>query len=241
MDDLKFLVIDIETIPCQTLPEGCIPTFDEASVATGNLKDPFKIREKIDEAHNKFNADIDKKLSVDPDYCQVCCFGYGDANDQTVFIASENLGEFELISEAWEIIASHYNKKIPIVSFNGISFDLPILLRRAMLLDISVPPGMVQKLISRFEYGNHFDLMQLLACRNPFSGKLEAKSLSFYLNLFGLGYKTNGMDGSQVYPAFKEGRYSDIMNYCKDDVRLTAALFKRVAPWIMTPVKKEEK
>jgi uncharacterized protein YprB with RNaseH-like and TPR domain len=241
MDELRYLVVDLETIPSSTLPEACLPKFDEASVLMGNLKDPFKQREKIQEARAKFETDLDKKLSTDPDLCQVCCFGYGDSNDQQAIIAQDEAEEFQMITEAWGLISKAYKNHVPIVTFNGQSFDLVILFRRAMLMDISVAPGMVDHLLARYNNRYHYDLMQMLGIRNPFSGQLQAKGLQYYLARFGLGSKTEGMDGSKVYPAFKEGRFSDIMNYCKEDVAMTAALFHRVSPWLISPTKREEK
>jgi predicted PolB exonuclease-like 3'-5' exonuclease len=103
-----------------------------------------------------------------------------------------------------------------------------------MLLDIYVPPSTVAALLKRYDNTVHFDLMQVLAGRNPFSGKIEAKKLDFYLRRFGLGSKSDGWDGSMVYPAFKEGRHQEILEYCKRDVEMTAALFERVMPWVTT-------
>jgi hypothetical protein len=84
--------------------------------------------------------------------------------------------------------------------------------------------------------------MQVLGGRNPFSGKPEFKSLNFYLNRFGIGSKSKGLvatdpeavdDGSMVYPAWRDGRMDDIVNYCRQDVLQTAELFKRIAPWVI--------
>jgi predicted PolB exonuclease-like 3'-5' exonuclease len=237
--DVKFLVVDLETIPAQSLPEECIPKFDENTVNVGYLKDPWKIKEKIQEARTKFEANIDKIMSVSPDLCQVCCLGYGDATDQQAVSAMDDASEYDLVVEAWSLISSAYHEKIPIVTFNGASFDIPVLLRRAMILDISVAPGMIAHLLARFDNRHHYDLMQMLGFRNPFSGKLEAHGLNYYLKRFGLGAKTDGMDGSMVYPAWKENRHSDIMDYCKQDVGMTAALFERISPWMIHPAKKE--
>jgi DNA polymerase elongation subunit (family B) len=239
--DEQCLVIDIETIPAQSLPEESLPKFDETSVSVGNLKDPWKIKEKVEEARKKFEADLDKKMSLDPDLCQVCCFGYGDRKDQQAISARDEESELDLIIDAWEIIGKTYRDKIPVVTFNGASFDLPVLLRRAMLLDISVAPGMVAHLLARYDNWRHYDLMQMLGFRNPFSGKLETHGLDYYLKRFGLGAKFKEMTGADVYPAWKENRHADIMAYCRQDVEMTVALFGRVAPWIISPIKKEEK
>ena len=37
-----------------------------------------------------------------------------------------------------------------------------------------------------------------------------------------------GMDGSQVWPAFQEGRHDEIAAYCRDDVARTRAMHLRM-------------
>lgn len=255
MDAMKFAVLDLETIPCQSLPAECLPVFDESTVAVGNLKDPFKIREKLDEARTKFDADLDKRLSVDPDYCEVCCAVVTVVTDsspggETFWWTNQPDSELRLIIAVWDWISTMARNGIPIVTFNGSSFDLPVLVKRAMYNDVSVSPHLIKSLMARQEYNSsHYDLMQLLAQRSPFSGKLEARKLNFYLKRFGIGSKSVGLiasapteidDGSMVYPAWKEGRMEAIVEYCKQDVFQTAELFRRVAPWLIAPAAKRE-
>ncbi|MGO9372702.1 MAG: hypothetical protein ACLQBD_11460 [Syntrophobacteraceae bacterium] len=207
----------------------------------GNLTDRFKITAKIDEARLKFEAGIDKQMSTDPDLCMVCCAvcTQFEADKNPVFTcvsAANESEEFVLISKVWECIRCAYQNQIPLVGFNTMTFDLPVLIRRAMLADISVGPGMIHNLMKRQEQNHlHQDLMQLLGLRSPFSGKIEAKGLNYYLRLFGLGGKFNGIDGSCVYPLWKEGQHEEIRAYCQQDVEKTAALFRRVSPWLMVP------
>ena len=106
-----------------------------------------------------------------------------------------------------------------------------------MLLDVAIDPALIQSLTRRQDQNRcHYDLMQRLGYRNPFSGQMVMRSLDYNLKRFGLGGKLNGMDGSMVYPAFQEGRMQDIITYCRDgDVASTAVLFERVAPWIIAP------
>jgi predicted PolB exonuclease-like 3'-5' exonuclease len=233
---MRFAVLDIETIPNQDLPEGCIPQFDETSVKLGNLKDPFKIREKMQEARSEWESGLDKKMSLDPDLCQVVCAVGFDSEKGFETFASEEASDFHIGLNVWAWIRERYNNQVPLVSFNGIGFDLPVLQRRAMYQDVSVAPGMYQALTKRQEYNtDHYDLMLLLAGRNPFSGKLETKSLNYYLNRFGLGSKMDDWDGSKVYPAWKEGRMEEILKYCQHDVEMTMRLFMQVSPWLIAP------
>lgn len=235
---------DIETIPLPNLPDELRPKFDEAAVRLGNLKDRFKIQEKMDEERAKFEASVDKTMSLDPDLCMVCAFVSHLSNGErkefkaNIFAPNEEAG-YNLLTAAWAWLRDCYKARIPIVSFNGKSFDLPILRRRAMLQDVSVPPVLYEALTKRYETKCHVDLMEVLGNRNRFSGKVEYKSLDYYLKRFGIGAKYNGMSGADVYPLFKDGEYQRILEYCQDDVLKTAALFERIYPWVIQPTEME--
>lgn len=236
MQRLMYAAMDIETIPCQTIPEECRPRFDEASVKLGNLKDRFKVEERIQEERARFEETVDKQMSTDPDLCQVCCFvGYVPGREFKTAFAAQGETDLKLLYAAWDWIRMVHLEQVPLVTFNGTSFDLAVLIRRAMIEDLTVSPAMIENLLRRYDNRHHYDLMQLLAMRNLFSGKPDFHGLDYYLRRFGLGGKFSGWTGAMVYPAWKEGRYEEIVEYCKDDVMKTARLFERVAPWLVSP------
>ena len=72
--NMDYAVFDIETIPCQSLPEGVKPEFDPDTVKLGNVKDQAKIDEKREKAKQEFEEGLIKKMSLDPDLCEVVCF-----------------------------------------------------------------------------------------------------------------------------------------------------------------------
>jgi len=240
MSNMTWATFDCETIPLPGLPEELRPQFDEASVKLGNLKDRWKIDEKMKGERAKFEASVDNSMSTDPDLCMVCCFvghlsnGTRQEFRRNIFAPNEE-AEHTLLVSAWAWLRDLYKERVPIVSFNGKSFDLQILRRRAMLQDVSVPPALYEALTRRFETKYHVDLMEVLGNRNLFSGKVEYKSMDWYLKRFGIGAKYNGMSGADVYPLYKEGEYQRILEYCQDDVLKTSMLFERVAPWILAP------
>ena len=219
---MKFCVIDCETIPnTTTLPEGVRPEFDRDSVKLGNTKDPVKVGEKISDAQGAFEKALDKKMSVDPDLCQVVCFVgmIDDRYDIGVDTVSVKLG--------WDYIKTMSLDHIPLVSFNGIAFDLPVLLHQAMRLNIPVSPQMYADLTKRYDNRYHYDLMQILAGWD----RTKWKPLTFYLKLFDIGAQVG--KGSDVYDWWKAGEYDKIKEHCEADCRLTAQLFDRVKNWIV--------
>jgi len=242
----KIAAYDIESIPSQILSDEIMPKFDPTDVKLGNTKDQTKIDEKIKGARIEFEANLAKKMSTDKDLCQITTFvGYICTNS----IAKERIiakkifqwppldEEYEVVSGAWDFIKHAYNDRIPLVSFGGNGFDLPVLFAAAMRLDIPVSRYMYNNLTYRYENDRHHDLMRILTGEiHPVRGK----SLEFYLNYFRLGNKTSDMDGSKVYAAWQAKEYAKISEYCEQDVLMTAKLFERVEPWLLKDVDKAD-
>jgi predicted PolB exonuclease-like 3'-5' exonuclease len=121
--------------------------------------------------------------------------------------------------------------KPQLVSWNGSTFDLPVLQYRAFFHGI---PGCCywdtgdndrefkfNNYLSRF-HSRHTDLMDVLAAYN----NRAWAPLDEMAQLSGLPGKL-GMDGSQVYPAYKRGELAAIRAYCETDVANTYLLFLR--------------
>jgi len=219
---MKFTCFDIETIPCQLLPEGLKPEFNPDEVKLGNVKDQSKIDEKIEKAKQEFEEGLDKKMSLDPDLCEVVCFSYKTQDDKWTYGHDQ-----PLVCDAWEVIRKAFLDHIPLVSFNGIQFDLPVLWHSAMKLNIPVSPQMYSDLTKKYDNRYHYDLMQILAGWD----RTRWKPLDFYLKLFGIGGKSG--EGSEVYGWWKAGEYDKIKKHCEQDVLLTSKLFERLEPWIV--------
>lgn len=233
---MKILTVDIETMPDQNLPESCTPVFDESEVKLGNTKDPIKVMTKITEEKAKFETGITKTMSLDPAMAQLCTFVgivYDTETDRelekvSVQVTKEfNGDDLEAVTEGWALISRMYGERTPLVTFNGISFDLQIMFYRAIRQDVTVQPEMFKRLTQKYSNFFHYDLMQILAGWD----RQRWHKLDFYLKAFKMKDK-EGMDGSQVYPAWNAGEYDKIQEYCESDVLSTAKLFTRIAPWI---------
>ena len=138
-----------------------------------------------------------------------------------------------------KVIQTFFNtleKHVPqLVSWNGGGFDLPVLhyrgLRHGVVADKYWCMGEEGGSDSReFKYNNyisryhmrHLDLMDLLAMYQP---KNNAP-LDAMAKLCGFPGKL-GMDGSQVYSAYLQGKLEDIRRYCETDVMNTYLLYCR--------------
>lgn len=238
-----FLAFDAETIPRDDLPEACIPTFDTETVNISSNWGAEAAAKKVASEREKFNKSLDKKLSVSPELCRPCsiCFYDSRTDDYLELFAKDQEEEVALVHCAWEVIEKAYADRIPLVSYNGKTFDLQVLHRRAMMLDARrVPPSMYYRLVDmRMENQIHIDLEITLGIRVPFSSRPIIKSFEYWLAYFGLGQKPEGWDGSKVWPAFQEGWFEDIAVYNRVDVELLAALFRRVEPWVLEEIHRE--
>ncbi len=118
-----------------------------------------------------------------------------------------------------------------IVSWNGGSFDLPVLHYRGLINGVTASRywdmGEEDKdfkwnnYISRY-HSRHLDLMDLLAMYQPRANA----PLDDLAQLMGLPGKL-GMDGSKVWDAYQAGEISEIRNYCETDVVNTYLVFLR--------------
>ena len=143
-------------------------------------------------------------------------------------LGSPEDGEAELVRRFFDGI-DRYTPQL--VSWNGSGFDLPVLHYRALLHGVAAPRYWEQgDEVKDFRYNNylsryhsrHTDLMDVLA---GYPARAYAP-LDDLARLAGLPGKL-GMDGSQVWPAYREGRLADIRHYCETDVANTYLLFLR--------------
>ena len=118
-----------------------------------------------------------------------------------------------------------------IVSWNGGGFDLPVLHYRSLVHGISAPRYWDQgederdfkwnNYISRY-HARHLDLMDLLALYQPRNNV----PLDEMAKLIGFPGKL-GMDGSQVWGAYIDGKLREIRSYCETDAANTYLLYLR--------------
>ena len=138
-------------------------------------------------------------------------------------------GERELIKDFFKGIDS----RAPIlVSWNGNSFDLPVLQYRAMIHSIpSKTYWDTGKFSNDFRYNNymnryherHVDIMDLLA-RNQLRAAAALHEIAILLGFPG----KMGLDNQRVFETFLEGKVNKIRNYCEIDVLNTYLVYRRL-------------
>ncbi|WP_048438825.1 3'-5' exonuclease [Caenimonas sp. SL110] len=157
-----------------------------------------------------------------------CVFRNADGLKVHSFVDRDDASEGKVIQTFFNTLEKHVPQ---LVSWNGGGFDLPVLhyrgLRHGVVADKYWDMGEDDRdykwnnYISRYHM-RHLDLMDLLALYQP---KNNAP-LDAMAKLCGFPGKL-GMDGSQVYPAYLEGKLDEIRRYCETDVMNTYLLYCR--------------
>jgi 3'-5' exonuclease len=213
------LVFDIETIPDA---EGLRKLWElDADVSDGAVVELVQQRRRQATGNDFLPAHLQKVVAIS------CALRSNDGV-KVWSLGSAQDSEAEIVKRFFDGIEKYTPQ---LVSWNGSGFDLPVLHYRALFHGIAGCCYWDQgendrefkfnNYISRF-HSRHTDLMDVLA---GYQNRAWAP-LDEIAQLCGLPGKL-GMDGSQVYPAFKRGEIEAIRNYCETDVANTYLLFLR--------------
>ena len=155
-----------------------------------------------------------KTMSVTPEFCRVVAMGCaaGAGEIRTFVVGRHDTTEKSILERFWELVT----ESTPIVGFNIINFDLPVIFIRSAIL--GVRPS--QKIDMRPWGGQVIDLM---TARYPKGGQKGLKDLA---RILGFTVQAEGMDGSQVYDLWKAGDLESIAKYQASDIDVTRRLYE---------------
>jgi predicted PolB exonuclease-like 3'-5' exonuclease len=100
-----------------------------------------------------------------------------------------------------------------LITFNGHSFDLPVLRYRAMVTRISAAGLQVRQYFHRYT-DDAVDLCDVLGSYAP-GGKAKLDEVS---KILGLPGKPDGVDSSHVEEMVQAGQIDEVARYCETDV-----------------------
>jgi predicted PolB exonuclease-like 3'-5' exonuclease len=109
-----------------------------------------------------------------------------------------------------------------LVTFNGNSFDLPVLRYRAMINEVSAPGLSARPYFNRYTE----DALDLCDVLSSFAPHTKA-SLNELSKIMGMPGKPDNIDGSEVEKYFLEGKIKEIADYCETDVVNTYRVWLR--------------
>ncbi|MCC6609011.1 MAG: 3'-5' exonuclease [Burkholderiales bacterium] len=213
------LVFDIETIPdvagLRALYE-LEPALTDADVAETAFQ-----RRRAAVGHDFLPLHVHRVVAIS------CVLREGDSL-KVWSLGSPEDDEAQLIQRFYDGIEKYTPQ---LVSWNGGGFDLPVLHYRGLLHGVIASrywdlgeddrEFKFNNYIGRY-HTRHVDLMDLLALYQPRNNA----PLDEIARLMGLPGKL-GMDGSQVWSAFRAGRIADIRSYCETDVLNTWLVYLR--------------
>ena len=191
-------ILDIETRPQQ----GLIEIFES------DLKPPanYKSEEAIEKWRKNYKAGTWKALAVNPHYCEIRMVGIKKLGEEPKILT---LAEF----------ADWINKQdsCEFISYNGVAFDFPAIIRAGIKNNLSMPYGELNKLTERYQkgYGKfmHRDLILIL---NQY-GKFE--SLDKMLQIY-LGIKKKEIN-------FETCTLEELKDHCIEDLCNTELLYRK--------------
>jgi len=202
----SIIVWDLETVPD-------LRGFAAANSLTGKTDD--EVRQAIGD---KFPKHI---------YHSIVCIGALVAHRERDYwrvgaLGAPHIGERtekELIASFCEKIAALSPQ---LVTFNGNSFDLPVLRYRAMINSVSAAGLVARPYFNRYAE-DALDLCDVLSSFNP-----QAKStLNELSKIMGMPGKPDGIDGGDVERYFREGKIEEIAAYCETDIVNTYRVWLR--------------
>jgi predicted PolB exonuclease-like 3'-5' exonuclease len=200
------IVWDLETVPD-------LKAFAAANKLFG--KTDGEVREAMGE---KFPKHI---------YHSIVCIGALIAHREDGAWIVDSLGAPHVGQRSEKDLISSFVAKIAelspqLVTFNGNSFDLPVLRYRALMHGVSAPGLTARPYFNRYTE----DALDLCDALSSFTaqGKVTLDELS---KAMGLAGKTDEIDGSQVERLFHEGRIKEIASYCVGDVVNTYPIWLR--------------
>ena len=184
------IFIDIETRPNEQLIETYLTNLS----APKNYKDEEKIKEWLEEK----KLETRRNLSLDQDYSEIACIAIKIDDHETELTTLEAVGK--LID------------KDTIVTFNGKTFDLPIMIKCGIKSKLDMPYRKMKEMTKKWNSLGHIDLMELLSFNKDY------KSLDQYLQIY-LGIKKTPID-------FNTCSQEELENHCKEDVENLYKLYK---------------
>lgn len=217
----EFLVIDIETIPCQR--------DDVRKYIAATIKPPatYKKADSIAAWHKEQGTEAIEeavsKTGLDGAFGQVCVVGFAVGDSQPETISSLNESELLVaLNEKLDEVPANMHNAITIVGHNLQSFDIRFLWQRYVVNGIR-PHAIINAAVQAKSYDSRvFDTM------TQFAGWGNRISLDKLCLALSIPSPKGDMDGSMVGKYVADGRIKEVEAYCKKDVIATREAYKRM-------------
>ncbi|WP_333023142.1 3'-5' exonuclease [Wolbachia endosymbiont of Pentidionis agamae] len=222
----SLLVFDIETIPDIDSCKNLLDISDDDSIEK-KREALIKYHLEITNGQNPFLRQLFHKVITIS--FLLCSISYH--NGYEVFTLQEIRSGGTLDSSEKELVKGFFDyvakKKTRLISFNGRTFDVPVLKYRAMVHGIQAEyfyksGDKWNNYNQRYSSDWHADLLECLSDFGS-SARIKMNEVCAVLNLPG---KIN-VDGSQVMSLYDTGKIQEIRDYCEMDVINTYLIYLR--------------
>jgi predicted PolB exonuclease-like 3'-5' exonuclease len=223
MQHKSLFIFDIETIPDANAARNLL------EIDSDNIEE---CRQALTDYHLKITDG--KNSFLRQPFHKVVAISFLEAEiirdgNQEQYILKEIRSGGNISSSEEELVKgffAHLKKQPPrLVSFNGRSFDLPVLKYRAIKYGIAAPwlyksGDKWNSYTSRYSLDWHCDLLEAYSDFGT-SARVKMNELCAIFNLPG----KIGIDGSMVSEYYDAGKIEEIRNYCETDVINTYLLY----------------
>jgi len=182
-----------------------VPT-DKALQENGLLDEQLKLDE----------AEIIKKLSLSALTAKIICLCYAFEPSVSGTIEVLQGDESEILKGFWKIVPDCNL----FVGHNVLDFDMRFLYQRSVILQIKPSRDIP---FARFRNAPIYDTMHEWS-----KWGREHASLDTLSKALDIPSPKEKLDGAKVYPYYRAGKLSEIVEYCKRDVDSVRQLYKRL-------------
>lgn len=224
---MKYLYIDIETLPDIGMSAAARHELIRASVP-GNYKKPESIAAWI-AAQEAADENAWTKTSVHPLALRVYMISWA-IDDGPVRTLVEDYdgrdGDPLAVDAAERYLIECFAASLPadygrLVAHNGVGFDFPALRLRA----IKYGHWVLANTLPFDRWGKDADDTMHMAGGHVRSSGYSLDALAHFLGVPG---KLSGMTGAGVYPAWRDGRHAEVVQYNVQDVEVLRSVHRRL-------------
>lgn len=214
---MSALVLDIETVAQEAALNAPYPRDKRNPPANYRKDEAIAAWYEKDEA--EWKADRAKECALNPRLGRIVAVGTTEATA----IGIKESDEAWLLEGAWNLIADANGQ---IITFNGLSFDVPFFLFRSMVNGVkpTVPVKTLRDWTRRYSYAPHYDVRGVLTgWDNRASG-----TLTDWASCLGIPCDDT-TKGSDIHALYQAGDFDAIAEHCRADVATTKALYEKVS------------
>lgn len=221
---MNILYLDIETLPADENSHEALKFLHERRTEKRAKRRGVSEEVILEEEGPNALEEFIRGTSFDGGFGRVLCIGLA-VNDDEVRAYHNEGNEKKTLEQFWQVAA----QCDLFVGHNAMDFDIRFLWQRSVVLGVKPTwqdtDMRAPKYLSFARYKGYpiFDTMHEWSKWGRENIGLEHVALAL-----GIPTPKEGIDGSQVFNFYKDGKTKEILEYCKRDVETTRAIYKRM-------------